>query len=254
MEAILLAGGVPDPESSLYPFTQGKPKAALDIGGKPMIQWVLDALEKSPSVGGIVVVGAIELKGDLKSSKIFAFLPAGGDLLTNFQLGAEAILIHNPSTDKVAVVSSDIPFITPQSVEWVLNTSQMTDKDIYYCVIKQEQMEERFPASNRSYVKLKDMNVCGGDLGVIRLDFYRSRQDFWRKLIQARKSPLHQASLIGFDILFLILVRMLTLEDVVRKVTRRLKITGEGMVCPYPAIGMDIDKPHQLEIARKELS
>jgi GTP:adenosylcobinamide-phosphate guanylyltransferase len=254
MEAILLAGGVPDPESSLYPYTRGKPKAALDIGGKPMIQWVLDALEKSPSVGEIIVVGATELQGVLMSSKIFAFLPAGGDLLTNFQLGADTILAHNPSAEKVAVVSSDIPFITPQSVEWVLKTSQMTNKDIYYCVIRQELMEERFPASNRSYVKLRDMNVCGGDLGVIRLDFYKSRQDFWRRLIQARKSPLHQASLIGFDILILLLARMLTLEDAVNKVTHRLKITGEGLVCPDPAIGMDIDKPHQLEIARKELS
>ncbi|MFN2113764.1 MAG: nucleotidyltransferase family protein [Anaerolineales bacterium] len=254
MDAILLAGGVPDPESPLYPFTLGKPKAALEIGSKIMIQWVLDALEGSPSIGSIVVVGAIELMDEVRSSKIVEHLPAGGDMLTNFQLGADAILAHDPSADRVAVVSSDIPFINPQCIEWVLNTSQEDDRDINYCVIRQERMEERFPTSNRSYVKLKDMKVCGGDLAVIHLDLYRSKPDFWRTLIEARKSPLHQASLIGFDVLLLILLRMLTLEETVRKVTRRLKITGKGLDCPYPEIGMDIDKPHQLEIARKELS
>lgn len=254
MDAILLAGGVPEEDSPLYPFTLGKPKAALEIGGKIMVQWVLDALENTPSINGIVIVGAVELKDKIKSSKVLEHLPAAGDLLTNFQLGADAILEHDSSADRVAVVSSDIPFINPQSVEWVLSASQDEDRDIYYCVIRQERMEERFPTSNRSYVKLRDMSVCGGDLGVIHLDLYKSKPDFWRNLIEARKSPLQQASLIGFDVLLLVLLRMLTLEETVDKVTRRLKISGKGLDCPYPEVGMDIDKPHQLEIARKELS
>jgi len=121
-------------------------------------------------------------------------------------------------------------------------------------VIEQSQMEKRFPDSARSYVKLRDMSLCGGDLLVIKLDLYKTRKDFWRKIFEARKSHLHQARLIGFDILLLLLLRRLTLEDAVHKITRRLNITGRGINCPYPEIGMDVDKPHQLEIARRELS
>ena len=98
------------------------------------------------------------------------------------------------------------------------------------------------------------MNVCGGDLSVINLELYKSRKDFWRKIFNARKSYFRQARLIGFDVLFLLLLRRLTLESTVQKVTHRLDITGEALNCPYPEIGMDIDKPHQLEIARKVLS
>jgi NDP-sugar pyrophosphorylase family protein len=47
MDAVVTAGGIPQPEELLYPYTQGKPKAMLDIGGKPMVQWVLDALSGS---------------------------------------------------------------------------------------------------------------------------------------------------------------------------------------------------------------
>jgi GTP:adenosylcobinamide-phosphate guanylyltransferase len=254
MDAILLAGGVPAPESTLYPYTLGQPKAALEIGGKPMIQWVLDALEKSPSIGRIVLVGAQELQGNLCSSKILAFLPAGDDILDNFQRGADALLADRPALRMVAVVSSDIPLATSEGIEWVIRAAQETEKDITYCVIKQNQMEERFPESARSYVKLKDMNVCGGDLSVINMDLYKTREDFWRKIFAARKSAMRQASLIGFDILILLALKQLTLEDTVKKVTRRLGISGQGLVCPYPGIGMDIDKPHQLELARRELS
>jgi hypothetical protein len=45
----------------------------------------------------------------------------------------------------------------------------------------------------------------------------------------------------------------LTLEKAVEKITNKLDITGQAIVCPYAEVGMDIDKPHQLEIIRKDL-
>ncbi|NQS92365.1 MAG: NTP transferase domain-containing protein [Chloroflexi bacterium] len=254
MDAILLAGGVPTPESALYPYTLGKPKAAIKIGDKTMIQWVLDALNQSDTIEGIFVVGCEDMQEELISHKIIGFKPDAGDIILNFQQGADGILEHNPNAKSVAVVSSDIPMLTAESVNWVINSSLKSEKDIYYCVIDQIQMEKRFPESARSYVKLRDMNVCGGDLSIMSLDLYADRKDFWRKIFQARKSYLHQASLIGFDILLLLLLRRLTFDDVVKKVTRRLDITGQGLICPYPELGMDVDKPHQLEFARRELS
>jgi len=254
MDAVLLAGGLPGPDSPLYPHTQGKPKAALQIGSKSMIQWVLDALEDSPSIENIVVVGVEEMRDELHSTKILKICPDSGDMINNFQTGAGAILDHNPDAQRVALISSDIPLLTPESVEWVVQTAQDSDEDLYYCVIQQSRMEKRFPESARSYVKLHDMNVCGGDFSVIKLDLVRDRKDLWQKLFEARKSIFRQANLIGFDILLLLLLRLLTLDDAVEKVTSRLDITGRGLICPYPEIGMDVDKPHQLEIARKELS
>ena len=57
MDAIITAGGIPKPEDPLYPFTQGISKALLEIAGKPMIQWVLDALNEAATIDNIVIVG-----------------------------------------------------------------------------------------------------------------------------------------------------------------------------------------------------
>jgi GTP:adenosylcobinamide-phosphate guanylyltransferase len=254
MDAIVLAGGVPDPESSLYPYTKGNPKSFLDIGGKIMIQWVLDALDQADTIDSIVIVGCEDKQAEIHSKKIIAYKPSSDDIILNFQRGAEAVLEHNPESKSVAVVSSDIPLITPEIINWVVNSSLSTNDDLFYCVVEQSQMEKRFPNSTRSYVKLRDMNVCGGDLAVINLDLYKSREDFWRNIFEARKSYLHQARLIGFDILIMLLLKRLTFNDTVQKVTRRLEITGQGLICPYPELAMDVDKPHQLEIARRELA
>jgi NDP-sugar pyrophosphorylase family protein len=39
MDAVVTAGGIPKPDELLYPYTLGKPKALLEIAGKPMVQW-----------------------------------------------------------------------------------------------------------------------------------------------------------------------------------------------------------------------
>lgn len=254
MDAILLAGGVPAPDSPLYPYTEGKNKATLEIGGKPMLQWVIEALEGSSSIDSVVVVGCEEYQDKFELSKPVYFIPARGDLLTNFQIGADALIKINPEADAVAIVSSDIPMLSPASVDWVVNKSLETDNDLYYCVIDQKTMEARFPESGRSYTRLKDINVCGGDLSVVKLSLYTSNSEFWGKIIRARKSSFRQAALIGIDILLLLVFRRLTFNEIVQKITRRLKIKGQGLICPYAELGMDIDKPRQLELVRRELA
>ena len=57
MDVLVTAGGIPQPDEQLYPYTQGKPKALLDICGKPMVQWVLDALSDATQVEKVVIIG-----------------------------------------------------------------------------------------------------------------------------------------------------------------------------------------------------
>ena len=49
MDVVVLAGGKAGPEDPLYPYIQDKSKALVEIAGKPMAQWVLDALSGASS-------------------------------------------------------------------------------------------------------------------------------------------------------------------------------------------------------------
>lgn len=51
MDAIVIAGGIPRPEDPLYAYSHGDSKALIDVAGKPMIQWVLDALGDAKKIG-----------------------------------------------------------------------------------------------------------------------------------------------------------------------------------------------------------
>lgn len=65
---------------------------------------------------------------------------------------------------------------------------------------------------------------------------------------------MKQAALIGYDTLLLLLLRQVTLENAVKRVTHRVGLTGRAIQCPYAEVGMDVDKPHQLEMMRSDLA
>lgn len=253
MDAIVSAGGVPLPEDPLYPHTEGRPKAMLDAAGKPMIQWVLDALSDARTIENVIVVGLTEKSG-LQCRKKLYYLPNQGKMLDNLRVGARKALEINKQAKHILFVSSDIPTVTGEMVDWVVDTAMKTDDDIYYNIIRRETMEKRFPGSKRTWTRLKDMEVCGGDMNVGRVSLIVSDEnDLWQKITDARKSPLKQAGLIGFGTLLGLLFRQLTLEKAAANIMTRFDITGRAIDCPFAEVGMDVDKPDQLELVRADL-
>jgi GTP:adenosylcobinamide-phosphate guanylyltransferase len=253
MDAIVIAGGIPKPEDPLYEFTQGGPKALLEVAGKPMIQWVLDAISGAETVDQIVLISLSEEAG-LKCSKPVTYLPDQGGLLENVRGGIEKVVEINPEAKHVLTVSSDIPMIKSEMIDWMVKENTKSDLDLYYTVIPRGVMEKRFPESNRSYTLLKDAELCGGDLNMIRASTVYANVELWDQIVAARKSVVKQAALLGYGNLLLLLSRQLTLAGAIKRVTKKMDITGKAVISPYAELGMDVDKPHQLEIVRAELA
>jgi GTP:adenosylcobinamide-phosphate guanylyltransferase len=217
-----------------------------------MIQWVLDALSGTESVERVVLISLSEEQG-LECSKSVTYLPDQGGLLENVRGGIVKAVEINPQATHILTVSSDIPTIKSEMIDWMVSENSKTDLDLYYTVIPRDVMEERFPESNRSYTRLKDVELCGGDLNMIRASTVYANVDLWDQLVAARKSVVKQAALLGYGNLLLLLSRQLTLAGAVERVTKKMDITGQAVISPYAELGMDVDKPHQLEIVRAEL-
>ena len=252
MDAVITAGGIPQPDEMLYHFTQGKPKALLDICGKPMVQWVLDALGGAKRVENVVLIGLSEENG-VTCSKPLTFIPNKNSMIENLLAGINKVLEINPSATRALLVSSDIPGINSGMVDWEVETTLLADVDLCYNAVKREGMEARYPGSKRTYTRLKGMQVCGGDMNVVRTSVASMNTDIWEKLIASRKNPFKQASIIGFDTLLLALLGVISLDQTVKKATSRLHMSGKAVICPYAEVGMDVDKPLQLELMRADL-
>lgn len=253
MDAIITAGGIPLPGEPLYEYTRGQPKAMLDICGKPMIQWVLDAVSHARGVENIVIIGLTEL-GGVTCPKPVTFIPDQAGMLENVTAGMNAVRKIHPEADRALLIASDIPAITSEMVEWLIDLTAQHNVDIIYNVVDQPSMEKMYPTSRRTYTHLKDVSICGGDMNAVKLSMIERIGPVWQSLIAARKNPLKQASILGFNILFALIFRTTNLEETVNILCKRLGITGYSQLSPFAEVGMDVDKPHQLEIMRADMA
>lgn len=253
IDAVITAGGIPKPDEPLYPLTQGKSKALLPIGGKPMTQWVLDALDGAATVGRIVLVGLAPGEGGLTSHKELRYVPNAGSMLGNVEAGVKHILELDPSAKKALIISSDIPCVTPEMVDWMANTCLASDHEVYYGLIAEADMERRFPGSRRTYFAIKEGRFCGTDVIVVSTALVGHYHPAWNDIVGARKNILKQASIVGFDTLLLMLLRQMTIPEAERRSQTKLGIKGRILLSPYAELGMDVDKPRQYDLVKHDL-
>lgn len=253
MDALVTAGGTITPEDPLYEYGQDIPKSLLDIGGKPMVQWVLDALSGSDQIDNVVVMGVDASQG-LTCSKPTRYLPDSGSMIENVRIGTAEIKRINPAATHILAVSGDIPSITPKIVNWTVETISQEENDITYFVVSKDVMEARFPGSKRTYTKLKGLELSGGDLNSFATHVILEDQGLWDRLHAARKNPLKQAAIVGFDTLFLILFRLVDLKGAAAYASKRTGLKARAELSPYAEMAMDVDKPNQLELLRADLS
>jgi GTP:adenosylcobinamide-phosphate guanylyltransferase len=253
MDAIVTAGGIPQPDDPLYPFSHGDSKALVDVAGKPMVQWVLDALGNAKQVDNVIIIGLSPRSG-LTCVKPLHYVSNQGRMLANIVAGVNKTLELDAETQYVLVVSSDIPTLKGEMVDWLINTCMQTQDDLYYGVCPRDVMEKRFPASKRSYTRLKDIDLCGADINITHVRMATEHLELWEQLIGNRKNSLRQAALIGLDTFYQVATHSITLNDLVEKVSKRIGIKGRAIVWSYAEPCMDVDKPHQLELVRADLA
>jgi GTP:adenosylcobinamide-phosphate guanylyltransferase len=252
LAAVITAGWSPKEDDPLAEYVQEGSKALIPIAGKPMIVHVVDALAESHYIKHVIIV-ALDPSLGVQFPVPVEYLPDHGGLVANANAGIQYALEHHPNIDAVLLCSSDVPTITPAIVDDFIEECLRTDHDVYYSVVERSVMETRFPKSRRSFVHLRDGDFAGGDLFIIRPSTNFDHQDLMKKLSTARKSALRQASMLGPVIFFRLLIRRLSLAEAERRAQKIFEVRARAVPCSYAEVGMDVDKPFQLEIVRAEL-
>jgi GTP:adenosylcobinamide-phosphate guanylyltransferase len=250
--AVVTAGWNPKKDDPLAKHLQGGPKATIPIAGKPMIAHVVDALAKSRYIKHVITV-ALDPALGIRFSVPVDYLPDHGELVANASAGIQYALAHYPDIDAALLCGSDVPTITPAIVNDFIESCFRTDHEVYYSVVERSVMETRFPKSRRSYIHLHDGDFAGGDLVLFRAGVNFDHQALMAKLATARKSALRQASMLGPGIFLRLLTRRLSLTEAEKRAQEIFEVRARAVPCPHAEVGMDVDKPFQLEIVRAEL-
>jgi molybdopterin-guanine dinucleotide biosynthesis protein A len=255
MHCLILAGGNVRPEDPLYPYTNGRPKALIDMGDRKMLERVIEALQSAEQVEDILVVGIdpeLAAQQIIPFSRPVHFLPDQGGMVANMLAGAAWFRRHLPQVEIVLGCSADIPAITGPIVERFIDACRPWDKAVYYSFVERDTLESRFPLSRRTYSRISGREVAGGDMVIARVEVVERNQELIESLTGARKKPWQIAGVVGLRMLLKFLFGRVKFEDIEETASRILGMPAAAILFDRAEIAMDADKPHQVELLRSD--
>lgn len=245
LDAVVLAGA--DNHGSLAACTDTPYEAMIDIQGRPMVEYVVDALRASAHVDRIAVVGPEHVLGPVLADKVFRVVQSGEGIVENLLIGLEILQPRG----KILVVTSDIPLLTTDAIDDFLARCEKREADIYYPICRKENNEAKYPGMRRTYVALREGTFTGGNIFLLN----PATVVKWRKEIEravaVRKSPIGMAKLLGFRLMVKFLLRTLSVQEAEERVAKVLGCPVAAVETTYPEIGVDVDKPSDLELVTR---
>jgi len=251
-DAIILAGG--ESSSELKKIAPYDNEALIIIGNYPMIYYVFHALRQSTYVRNIVISGPTDALRNIFPQKERLFFVNGGENAIESCAHGVKLLQEKGISEQVLIMPSDIPFITTEAIDDFINQTRKVQADFYYPVTCKEVNEGKFPGVRRTYVNIKDGIFTGGNLFILRSAIFDQVFDIALQLVKRRKNPLAMARLFGFGLVWKYLFRRLSIEAVEKRFYEVLGVKGKAIISPYAEVGVDIDKPGDLELANKYLA
>ncbi|GMU52956.1 MAG: hypothetical protein AMXMBFR33_21020 [Candidatus Xenobia bacterium] len=241
MRAIVLAGGINT--RSLYPGYQPGPKATLEIGGRRLIDYVLEALS---GMDEIAIVGELALPG-------YRSVPGGDQPLQSF----EAALLAFPEEEYVLIAPADQPLLRAVMVEQFLTLCRARPGgDFYLALVPRERFTGVFATTRKHFSHFSDGSVCHGNLALVRPSLLQNRLAMERvnNIYRNRTSPVGSALALGLKlgltyVLGVHYFHKLGLEQFTAALSRRFHTRMVGILMSYPEVAVDIDEEADYRIA-----
>ena len=245
--AVVLAGG--DAYDALAAAVGAPAKALVPLKGRPLGAYVLDALQAADGVRRIVWVGACDRA---MRARFDLHVPGGPRLVDSLALGLGAALPGMRPSEKILVVGADVPWLRGASVDRFLADAG-ADHDLVLPVVARPAYEATFPGLARTWVRLADGEVTGGNLLLGRPDALRSLLPWVDLATRDRKVPWRLALRLGPWTLLSVALRIATLAAVERRIARLTGLRVRALRSDDPVLGTDVDRiehlPATLELA-----
>jgi GTP:adenosylcobinamide-phosphate guanylyltransferase len=235
--AIVLAGSRP----GVDPFAQSLGtdlKALIPVAGEPMVQRPVRALLECDVIASVTVLAQ-------QVERIAAVLPSDPRLSVKRSDGTIAAtllaLCDDPDTAwPLLVTTADHALLTPGMVSELCLRSARSDVGIG--VVTKRRLMSAFPGSRRTWLRFKGAAFTGANLFVLRSQKVAPAIEMWRSIEQDRKKVMRVFWSLGPLLFLRIMLRLVTLEDALHKVSGRLGVSIRAVRLSDPCAAIDVDK------------
>ena len=238
VDAIILAGG------SAKGLAEVPAKGLVPVNGRPMFEYVVDALSRCKDIDRICVVLPVEHSLNRLAAKADVVM-ATGSLPRVAKAGIDFLGTKN----QVLILSADIPLISPEAISDFLERCSKRKAGFYYPIVKYGESEKRFPDVKRTYAKVKEGRFTGGNIVLVEPEFVNRNMAFIERMYELRKQPVKLARVLGIMFLFRFVLGLLSIGQLEERVGRLTQSTCMAVITPFIEIGVDVDKESDLQLA-----
>jgi hypothetical protein len=253
---LILLAGFGERDSLLCENEGVTKKAFLKLGDKTFIEHLVVNLQPMKGLRDIYLSGMAEKEWKTDLPVIFA--EDEGDIISKLRRHRLTYYSDKKEPDYVIVISSDTPLVTAASVERFIERCKATTGGeltglFYMSLIDQKDMVTKFPGSNRTYVKFRDVTFASGDTLLAKPSIIDSHGDILDRMVNNRKSVFKSLAVVSPIFAIKAILKLATLIDLNNAINKKIFKTPNaciGVIVEDPELGMDVDRQLQLEVIR----
>ena len=208
-------------------------KAIISINGRPMINYVLDALGNAGLKTPFHVSGFDAAYDNRLAQSLSGFGPADS---------AQAALSEGIDLPCL-LTTADHPLLTAQMLKVFLKQAQQSGADFCVGFAEKKIIQPAYPNVKRTYLNFSDRSVSGCNLFYIKNLNGLAAIEFWKDAQHLRKRPLKLAHSLGWGVLFKYALGHLSLNEAFEYASKRLNIRAKPILIPIAEAAIDVDKP-----------
>jgi GTP:adenosylcobinamide-phosphate guanylyltransferase len=234
--AVVLAGS--RPERDAFAAEHGTDlKALIPVAGEPMVRRPVRALLGSKSVGKVIVLAQ-------QPKRIAAALPkdkrisvrGSGATIAETML---ALCFDRKTRWPLLVTTADHALLDPAIVDEFCGAAE---GDIVIGVVERKTLLRRFPDARRTWLRFRGGAYTGTNLFALKSSKVAAAIELWRSVENERKKGWRVISLLGPLVLIGTALRLLSLDQALALVGRKLGLSIHAVRLSNPLAGMDVDK------------
>ncbi|MEE9493440.1 MAG: nucleotidyltransferase family protein [Gammaproteobacteria bacterium] len=241
--AVVLAGDRND-NDPLVKATGASCKALVEIGNRPMVLHVLDALQAASNVGKRILSGPgkPQLSAEyalqkLINDKSVHWVEPEKTPSTSAYFAMQNIQIKSP----ILLTTADHPLLTSEMIERFCSKSNDLDVDVVVGLCRYDLIKTSFPNMKKTIMKFSDGDYCGCNLFAFLTPESRRIANTWRQIESDRKNPIRIIRMLGWLFVLRYLFGTLSLTEAVARLSRQLELRIGIVDMPYAEAAVDVD-------------
>jgi GTP:adenosylcobinamide-phosphate guanylyltransferase len=244
MTALVLAAsrrGAQDPVAQIQGLSH---KCLVKLNGVPMVQRIIDGLRAARNVGRIFV--SIESPDILRTVPALAAMLDKGEIVAVQSEGNLAQSVYRAVSDindafPLVITTADNALHTPELVDYFCTEITNGSSDVFVGMTRAQLILDKYPGGQRAFHRLKDDAYSSCNLYCIKTAEGLKAAEAFATGGQFGKKPERIINAFGILAFILYKLRLVSLDGVMRQISRALKIKVQATLIPWAEGPIDVD-------------